>query len=178
MRDYAGKKNPLVFTLTYARPSALVFWTTLPQFWKTLCGMQVKPSTPEPLLQTGSKVLHAPCSFPMFVCWFCFVFLPSEKEEKGKGKGEGEGGGDTNRDKRFNYYADIMRELCRIWTSRFRKGMGQRMEIKWAVRSKLSSHTLRVHLLCGILCGTYKLREVIILCARVMIFFYYYAGCG
>ena len=60
--------------------------------------------------------------------------------ERGKGKGEWEQEADnqeeeqwarnTNRNKRLNYYADIMRELCGIWTGRFRKGMGQRMEIK------------------------------------------------
>ena len=42
-----GKIFHPFFTLTCARPLALVFWTTVQLFWKTLCGMQAKPYAPE-----------------------------------------------------------------------------------------------------------------------------------
>ena len=54
----------------------------------------------------------------------------ADKQEEGQwGRGR-QAGRNTNRDKRLNYYADVMRELCGIWRGRFRQGMGQRMEIK------------------------------------------------
>ena len=51
-------------------------------------------------------------------------------QARGRAVGKGQAGRNTNRDKRLNYYADVMRELCGIWRGRFRQGMGQRMEIK------------------------------------------------